>query len=230
MPSPLLKQMGSEAIGTFCLVFAGTGAIVANDVSDGSVTQVGIALTFGLVVLAMIYAVGDISGAHLNPAVTLAFVAARRLPHRSAITFIASQCLGAILASLLLRILFPMNLTLGATIPHGAPHQAFLLEVTLTFVLMFVILGVSTGAKEKGITAGIAIGAVIALEALMGGPISGASMNPARSLGPAIVTLNFVGVWIYVAAPILGALAAIPACRCVREPGCCKFKTAETEQ
>ncbi len=217
----LKKQMGSELIGTFFLVFAGTGAIVANDVSGGAVTHVGIALTFGLIVLAMIYAVGDISGAHWNPVVTISFVVARRLPVAQALPFVASQVAGAILASLALMAVFPQHETLGATLPAGNWQQSFMLEFMLTFLLMFVIFGVSTGAREKGITAGIAVGAVIGLEALWGGTISGASMNPARSLGPALVSLNFSALWIYLVAPVLGALAAIPACQCVRQPGCC---------
>ena len=190
-------------------------------ISGGVVTHVGISLTFGLIVLAMIYALGDISGAHINPAVTIGFVVARRLPARFALPFIASQCAGAILASACLRLLFPAHEGLGATTPAYSAWQAFVLEAILTFVLMFVILGLSTGAKEKGITAGIAIGSVIGLEALFAGPISGASMNPARSLGPAVVAVQFSSLWVYIAAPILGALAAIPACRCVREGSCC---------
>ena len=225
---PLLhQQLGAEVIGTFCLVFAGTGAIVVNDISGGAVTHVGIALTFGLVVLAMIYALGDISGAHINPAVTIGFVAAGRFPLHLALPFIASQCIGAILASASLLLLFPMHETLGATSPMGSVWQTFVLEIILTFILMFVILGVSTGAKEKGMIAGIAIGAVIALEALFAGPISGASMNPARSLGPAVATLNFSSIWPYLTAPVLGALLAVPACRFVRGHPCCTSTESE---
>ncbi|HVS26746.1 MAG TPA: MIP family channel protein [Burkholderiales bacterium] len=230
MPSLPLKQLGAEAIGTFCLVFAGTGAIIINDISGGVISHVGIALTFGLVVLAMIYAIGDISGAHINPAVTIAFFAARRLPARFVLPYIASQSLGALLASGLLRLLFSTQANLGTTIPADSIWQSFVLEFILTFILMFVILGVSTGAKEKGLTAGIAVGAVIALEALFAGPISGASMNPARSLGPAIVSLQFSSLWIYLAAPVLGAIAAVSACRCVRETGCCTSAEAQGTQ
>ncbi len=182
-----MKKLAAEFFGTFSLVFAGTGAIIINDVAGGAVSHVGIGLTFGLVVLAMIYALGDVSGAHLNPAVTLAFVAAQRLEWRWAAPYVASQTLGAITASLLLRGMFPQHPTLGATSPAGTGMQSFILEIVLTLVLMFVILSVSTGAKEKGITAGIAIGSIIGLEALFAGPISGASMNPARSLAPALV-------------------------------------------
>src|SRR6516162_7939582 len=149
-----MRKLAAEGLGTFALVFAGTGAIVINDVSGGAVTHVGIALTFGLVVLAMIYAVGDVSGAHLNPAVTLGFFAARRFEARRVVPYIASQCLGAVLASLVLRLLFPLHATLGATLPAGDAGQSFVLEAILTFILMFVILSVSTGPKEKGIMAG----------------------------------------------------------------------------
>ena len=216
-----MKKLVSEFIGTFCLVFAGTGAIVINDVSGGDVSHVGIALTFGLIVLAMVYALGDISGAHLNPAVTLGFFAARRFEARWVAPYILSQCLGALSASVVLRFLFPAHPTLGSTLPAGSNSQSFVLEFILTCILMFVILGVSTGAKEKGITAGIVVGAVIGLEALFAGPICGASMNPARSLGPALVSLHWQSLWIYLAAPVLGALLGVAACRCVREPGCC---------
>jgi len=216
-----MRRLAAEFIGTFCLVFAGTGAVVINDVSSGAITHVGIALTFGLVVLAMIYSVGDISGAHLNPAVTLGFFAAGRFDRGQVLPYLGSQCLGALAASLLLRLLFPQHPTLGSTLPAGSDLQSFVLEFVLTALLMFVILSVSTGAKEKGITAGIAVGAVIALEALFAGPICGASMNPARSLAPALISKHLGGLWIYVVAPVLGAFASVGACRCVRGDGCC---------
>jgi aquaporin Z len=216
-----MKKLCAESIGTFGLVFAGTGAIVINEASHGAITHVGIALTFGLIILAMIYTFGDISGAHFNPAVTIGFWAARRLPGRDVAPYIASQCLGALLASATLRLLFPDNVLLGATMPAGSELQSFVLEIILTFFLMLTILNVSTGAKEKGITAGIAVGSVIALEALFAGPISGASMNPARSFAPALVSFHPEHLWLYIAAPILGACLAMPACRCVREKDCC---------
>jgi aquaporin Z len=218
---PFMKKLCAEMLGTFALVFAGTGAIVINDASNGAVTHVGIALTFGLVILAMIYTFGDISGAHFNPAVTIGFWAARRLPGRDVAPYIASQCAGALIASGVLRLLFPHSSTLGATLPAGPPLQSFVLELLLTFFLMLTILNISTGAKEKGITAGIAVGAIIGLEAMFAGPISGASMNPARSLAPALVSLHIEHIWIYLTAPILGACLAMPACRCVREKDCC---------
>jgi aquaporin NIP len=216
-----MRRLAAEALGTFALVFAGTGAVVVNDVSGGAVTNVGIALTFGLIVLAMIYAVGDVSGAHLNPAVTLGFLAARRFDARWVAPYVASQCAGALLASLALRLMFPTSTTLGATLPAGGDLQSFVLEAVLTFLLMFVILSVSTGSKEKGVLAGVAVGSVIALEALFAGPISGASMNPARSLAPALVSLRLDSLWVYLTAPVLGACAGVLACRCVQEPGCC---------
>jgi len=222
-----MKKLAAEFIGTFALVFAGTGAIVINDVSGGKVTHVGIALTFGLVVLAMIYTLGDISGAHLNPAVTLGFFIARRFPAREVFPYVASQGLGALVASGTLRLLFPQHPTLGSTIPAGSAAQSFVLEVILTALLMFVILGVSTGGREKGITAGIAVGSVIALEALFAGAICGASMNPARSLAPALISTHLGSLWIYLLAPLLGSSLAVVGCRCVREGGCCSTAYAE---
>jgi MIP family channel proteins len=224
-----LKRYFAEALGTFALVFAGTGAIVINDLAGGAISHVGIALTFGLVVMAMIYSLGDVSGAHLNPAVTIGFLAARRLDAGTVAPYIVAQLIGAFAASGLLRVLFLNHPTLGATLPAGPWWQSFILEVVLTFLLMFVILSVSTGAKEKGITAGIAIGATVALEALFAGPICGASMNPARSIAPAIVSGNTGQAWIYIVATIIGALLAVNACRCVQHEGCCS-KSCETPE
>jgi aquaporin Z len=222
-----MKKLLAESIGTFALVFAGTGAIVINDVTNGGIGHAGIALTFGLVVLAMIYAVGDISGAHLNPAVTSAFWFSGRFSGRLVLPYILAQCCGAFAASGILRLLFPAHPTLGTTSPAGSEMQSFILELILTFLLMFVILNVSTGAKEKGITAGIAVGAVIAFEAMFAGKISGASMNPARSLAPAVVSGHFEHLWIYLTAPVFGAGLAIFACRCVQEENCCCLKPNE---
>jgi aquaporin NIP len=206
----MISRLLSEFLGTFFLVFAGTGAIVVNELSSGAITHPGIALTFGLVVLAMIYTFGDCSGAHLNPAVSIAFTLARRFDLGSLVPYLASQCAGAIAASALLHALFPANQRLGATLPSAAPVQAFVLEMVLTFFLMLVILQVSTGAKEKGITAGIVVGSVVGLEAMFAGPICGASMNPARSLGPALVSGHLQHVWIYLVSTTLGALLAVP--------------------
>jgi len=216
-----LRKYVAEAVGTFCLVFAGTGAIVVNDVAGGVVTHVGIAFTFGLVVMAMIYSVGDISGAHINPAVSIAFCLAKRIEAKLVLPYIFAQLIGAVLASALLKVMFQDHPTLGATLPAGSGLQTFLFEVMLTFILMFVILNVSTGAKEKGIMAGVAIGGTVALDALFAGPISGASMNPARSLGPALLSGQLQDLWIYLAAPVIGAALAIPFCRCVQVEGCC---------
>lgn len=216
-----LRAYFAELLGTFILVFAGTGTIIINDLSGGAISHLGIAATFGLVVMAMIYTLGNISGAHLNPAVTFGFWTARRFPARKLFPYIASQCLGALLASSILRLLFPQHATLGATVPVGSTVQSFALEILLAFFLMFVIINVSVGAKEKGVIAGVAIGGMVALEALFGGPISGASMNSARSLGPAVVSGNLSGLWIYLLAPFAGALLGILGCRCVQDNACC---------
>jgi len=214
------RKYAAEFMGTFALVFAGTGAIITNDITHGAVTNTGVALTFGMVVLTMIYAVGDVSGAHLNPAVTIGFFAARRLAGKMVLPYVLSQLSGALAASLLLRGLFPQHLTLGTTAPAGPALQSLIFEIILTALLMFVILNVSVGAKERGITAGIAVGSVIALEALFAGPISGASMNPARSFAPALVSQHLAHLWIYLVAPIAGALLAVVGCRCVRKDCC----------
>ncbi|MGH7130960.1 MAG: MIP/aquaporin family protein [Phycisphaerales bacterium] len=205
-----MNKLLAEALGTFCLVFAGTGAIVVNQTTGGTVTHVGVALTFGLVVMAMIYALGDVSGAHLNPAVSVGFVLARRFPVRELPQYVFAQVVGAFAASALLRLLFPANETLGATIPTGSAWQSFILEVVLTLMLMLVILSVSSGPKEKGIMAGIAVGGVVGLEAMFAGPICGASMNPARSLAPAVVSGHMGALWIYLLAPVVGAVLAVP--------------------
>jgi aquaporin Z len=216
-----MRKYFAEFLGTFCLVFAGTGAIVIDQMTGGVVSHAGVALTFGLIVTAMIYTFGDISGAHLNPAVTCGFIAARRMTRRQGVPYILAQLLGAIAASATLRGLFPLSPKLGMTQPAGSATQSFVLELILTAILMLVILNVSVGAQEKGITAGIAIGGVIALEAMFAGPISGASMNPARSFGPALIAHDFTSLWIYLIAPAAGALLAVPLCFCVRERGCC---------
>jgi aquaporin Z len=169
----------------------------------------------------MIYAVGDVSGAHLNPAVTVGFALSGRFSQREILPYIAAQCGGAFLASLALRGLFSNQPTLGATLPAGSDIQSFVLELILTLILMFVILSVSTGAKEKGITAGIAVGAVIGLEAMFAGPICGASMNPARSLAPAVISGNLAHLWIYLTAPFVGASLAVWVCRGCHGSDCC---------
>jgi len=221
MPIVTRKHALAEFMGTFALVFTGCGAIVINQVSGGTITHPGIALTFGFIVLALIYTLGDVSGAHLNPAVTFNFWLAGRFERSGVLPYILAQVTGALLACAVLRTLFPAHPTLGATLPAGSAWQSFVLELVMTWLLMLVILSVSTGAKEKGITAGIAIGSVIALEAMFGGPISGASMNPARSLAPALVSGNLQHLWVYLLAPTLGGALAVLSCQLIREPGCC---------
>ena len=204
-----MKKYVAEAIGTFALVFCGTGAIVI-DQQTHAVSHVGIAITFGLIVMAMIYALGNISGAHLNPAVTIAFTIAGKFNVKEVLPYIISQVAGAFLASLTLKYLFPLNEFLGSTIPAGSATQSFILEFILTFFLMLVIVNVATGSKEQGMFAGLAIGSTVLLEAMFAGPICGASMNPARSLAPAFVSGHTRQLWIYLIATIAGAAMAIP--------------------
>lgn len=212
-----MRKIFAEFIGTFVLVFAGTGAIVIDGVSGGKIGHPGVALTFGLVVMVLIYALGDISGAHFNPAVTAGFWLARRFPGRAVAPYIAAQLGGALLASLLLKLLFPESATLGATHPSGPVWQSAILEVVMTAFLMLVILNVSEGSKEKGIMAGVAVGGAIAVDALFGGPVSGASMNPARSLAPALASGSLGDVWIYIAAPLAGSALAVVAAALLKE-------------
>ncbi len=218
----MFKQLFSEFLGTAILVFCGTSAIVVNDISQGMVTHVGIALVFGLVVLAVIYTLGGISGAHINPAVTIAFWQAREFPGHKVIPYIICQISGAIFASTLVYLLFFGHPTYGATLPAYGIMQTFILEVILTFILMLTIINVATGAKEQGITAGIVIGSVVALEALFAGPISGASMNPARSIAPALISGQWEVLWVYITAPVIGACLAVNCCRCLKNSPCCR--------
>jgi aquaporin NIP len=205
-----MKKYLAELLGTYALVFAGTGAIVIDQQTHGSITHVGIAITFGLIIMSMIYTFGDISGAHFNPAVSIAFTLAGKFQIRQLLPYVISQLSGALLASLTLKYLFPANEYLGATIPVGSAGQSFILEFILTFFLMLVILNVAKGSKEQGMFAGLAIGAVVALEAMFAGPICGASMNPARSLGPALVSGHMEFIWIYLVATTIGATMAVP--------------------
>jgi aquaporin NIP len=205
-----MRRYLAELIGTYALVFCGTGAIIINEQSGGVITHVGVACTFGLVVMSMIYTFGDISGAHINPAVSMAFTVAGRFPLKMLPFYIVSQLSGAILASLTLKGLFPGALNLGSTLPAGSQYQSLMLEFILSFFLMLVIINVSTGSKEQGMFAGLAIGSVVGLEAMFAGPICGASMNTARSIGPAIVSGHFSSLWIYVLAPVAGAFTAVP--------------------
>lgn len=218
--SALSRRLCAEAFGTFCLVFAGTGAVIVNEVTGGGITHVGVSLTFGLVVMALVYALGKVSGCHINPAVTLGLCAAGRFSRTLVVPYVFSQCAGAFLASCTLRVLFPESRALGATIPTGSDFQSLVLEFVLTLILMVVILSMACSGSEEKLLAGIAIGGVIGFEALFAGPISGASMNPARSLAPAVVAMQLDHVWIYVVAPIAGALASVPLCRCIHSSPC----------
>jgi len=208
-----MKKYVAEAIGTFAIVFCGTGAIIINQEYNGMVTHAGIAITFGFIVMTMIYALGNISGAHFNPAVTLAFAIAMRFPSKKILPYIIAQLIGSLLASLILKFLFPANLSLGTTLPSGSVMQSFIVEIILTFFLMLVILNVSQGSKERGMFAGFAIGSVVLLEAMFAGPVSGASMNPARSIAPAIISMHLEHLWVYIAAPVIGAMLSVVACK-----------------
>ena len=201
---------------------------VVNEVTGGGVTHVGVALTFGLVVMALVYALGKTSGCHINPAVTLGLRAAGRFERFLVLPYIGSQCVGALLASGTLRMLFPDSRTLGATIPAGGDLRSFGLKFLLTLILMFASLSMSCGGSEEKLLGGIVIGGVIGLEALFAGPISGASMNPARSLAPAVVMMHVDHVWIYIVAPIAGALARVPLYQCIHSsPYCSSGDTGE---
>lgn len=200
----LLRRAMAEAIGTYALVTAGCGAVIVNSLT-GSLSHLGVALTFGLVITVMIAAIGHLSGAHFNPAVTLAFALTRHFPWREVPFYAAAQLVAAILGAATLRTLFGPVTSLGATLPTGSPAQSLGLEVLLTAVLMFVIISVATDTRAVGQLAAVAIGATVALDALWGGPISGASMNPARSFGPALVAGVWEAQWIYWLGPLLGA-------------------------
>jgi aquaporin Z len=213
----LRQALVAEFIGTFFLVFAGTGAIIV-DAQTRSVTHVGVSLVFGLAVAALVYALAHVSGAHFNPAVTIGFWTAGEFPAARVTPYIAAQLLGALTASAALRLLFGMVGSLGATTPNGAASTSFWLEVAMTCLLVFVIMGSAVHGRATKSFAGIAIGSVIALDALFGGPISGASMNPARSLGPAIVGGLWQDQWLYVVAPIAGAILAVVGYKAISDP------------
>jgi len=218
----LKKNYIAEILGTFALVFCGTAAMSINEVTGGAVTHVGIGITWGFIVIAMIYAFGEISGAHFNPAVTIAFAYAKKFPWKEVPKYIIAQLIGAVFASLVVWYLFPESETLGGTRTILDWHRAFVMEFLLTFFLMLVIINVSTGSKETGILAGIAIGGVVMLEALFAGPVTNASMNPARSLAPALVSGYWNDLWLYIVAPIMGALVAVLSCRWVKQDNCCE--------
>jgi aquaporin NIP len=202
----MLKRLLGEFLGTFGLVFCGTGAIVINQESNGAITHLGIAITFGLIVMAMILSFGHISGAHINPAVSIALCVSKRFRWRHLAPYIFAQLAGALLASYILHYLFPVNELLGATIPRGSEVQSYVLEFILTFLLMVVILTSTQNKDHSLLGPALAIGGTVGLEALFAGPICGASMNPARSLSPAIVGGHYQSLWVYIFGPVMGAL------------------------
>jgi aquaporin NIP len=200
------RRAAAEAIATFALVFAGCGAIIANKHYDGALGAVGVALVFGLIIMVMVYATGHLSGAHINPAVTVAFTLTRHFPARDALAYIGAQLAGAIAAALLLLAIWPdQPAALGATTPSIGVGSAFAYELVMTAFLMFVIMAVATDTRAVGAAAAIAIGGTIALGALFGGPVTGASMNPARSLAPALAAGEWKDLWLYIVGPVLGA-------------------------
>ncbi len=213
----LARRAGAEGLAAFALVFAGCGAIVADTRYHEALGTVGIALVFGLVIMVMVYATGHLSGAHINPAVTAAFTLTRHFPPRDALAYVAAQCGGAILAALLLLAVWPSQpAELGATLPSVGAGSALAYEVVLSAFLMFVIMAVATDTRAVGAAAAIAIGGTIGLDALFGGPVTGASMNPARSLGPALVAGEWRDFWIYIVGPVAGAALGGLACQLVR--------------
>ncbi|NNE31401.1 MAG: MIP family channel protein [Winogradskyella sp.] len=218
-----MKKEISECIGTFAMVFCGCGAMTVNEITGGSITHVGVAITWGLIVMAMIYAFGELSGAHFNPAVTIGFAVAKKFSWKKVPQYIIAQAIGAFIAIALLWVLFPESQSFGHTYPAEgfAPYKAFIFELILTFFLMVVIINVSTGSKEIGTMAAIAVGAVILLEAMFAGPMTKASMNPARSLAPAVISGNLQHLWLYLTAPFIGAILAVISCKLVKEDNCC---------
>ena len=213
--SALARALVAEAIGTFALVFAGCGAIMV-DQKTHQLGHIGVAISFGLVIMFGIYAVGHISGAHFNPSVTFAFALSRHFPWSRAVGYWGAQLAGALAAAALLRGSLGNRADVGATLPSGSQGQAFLWEMVLTFFLMFVIMAVATDTRAVGEAAAIAIGGTVGLDAMFGGPITGASMNPARSTGPALVSGNLHALWLYILAPIVGASLAAVAYQFVR--------------
>ncbi|KAK4491626.1 hypothetical protein RD792_002381 [Penstemon davidsonii] len=202
---PFIRKLIAEILGTYFLIFGGCAAVVLNAGEEKVVTLPGIALVWGLIVMVLIYAVGHISGAHFNPAVTIAFATCKRFPWKQVPAYILTQVLGSTLASGTLRLLFEKEHFFG-TLPAGSNVQSLVVEFIITFLFMFVMSGVVTDTKAIGELAGLAIGATVLVNVIYAGPISGASMNPARSIGPAIVSSNYNGLWIYILGPISGAI------------------------
>jgi aquaporin NIP len=213
----LARRAAAEALAAFALVFAGCGAIVANARYDGALGAVGVALVFGLVIMVMVYATGHLSGAHINPAVTVAFTLTRHFPGRDAIAYVGAQLAGATAGALvLLAVWTDKPAKLGATVPSVAVGSALVYEVVLSGFLMFVIMAVATDTRAVGAAAAIAIGGTVGLDALFGGPVTGASMNPARSFAPALVAGEWRSFWVYVVGPIAGAALGALAYQLVR--------------
>jgi aquaporin NIP len=213
----LARRSAAEALAAFALVFAGCGAAVTNASYGGGLGAIGIALAFGLAIMVMVYATGHLSGAHINPAVTIAFSLTRHFPSREAVAYIAAQCAGAIVAALLLFAIWPDKpAQLGATVPTIGVGGAVVYEAVLTAFLMFVIMAVATDTRAVGAAAAIAIGGTVGLDATFGGPVTGASMNPARSLGPALASGVWTDFWIYIVGPVLGAVLGALAYQLVR--------------
>lgn len=202
-----MKKFLAEFIGTFALVFFGTGAMIIGEVAPGSISHASIAATWGLIVTAMIYAFGSTSGAHINPAVSIGFSMTNLFNKKLLIPYILAQLVGAILASVVLQLIFPSSKKLGASLPSGSWQESFVLEFFLSFMLMLAILLISQNEKTKKLTA-LVVGAVVGLEAFFAGPICGASMNPARSIGPAIISGNITHLWAYIVSTILGMMLA----------------------
>lgn len=218
-----MKKAIAELTGTFALVFFGCGAMTVNELTGGSISHVGIAMTWGLIVMVMIYAFGEVSGAHFNPAVTFAFAIAKKFEWRQVPIYILFQIIGAFIAIAILWFLFPESQSFGHTYPAMGfePYKAFILELILSFFLMVVIINVSTGSKEIGTMAAVAVGGIILLEAMFAGPLTKASMNPARSLAPAIISGNLQDLWLYLTAPFIGATLAIFSCKIIKKDNCC---------
>ena len=213
----MVKRLAGEFLGTFALVFCGTGAIIINQESGGVITHLGISIVFGLIVMAMILSLGHLSGAHINPAVTIALGVAKLFKWENIVPYIFAQLAGACLASLILKYLFPANQFLGSTIPKGSDMQSLILEYILTFLLMLVILASTRKKDHSLLVPALAIGGTVGLEALFAGPICGASMNPARSVSPALVSGHFQSLWIYILAPTTGAISAVFAFNVFRD-------------
>ena len=218
-----MKKLFAEFLGTFTMVFCGCGAMTIDEITGGAVSHVGVAITWGLIVVAMIYAFGEISGAHFNPAVTIGFAVAKKFSWKDVPSYILFQIIGAFFAIGILWVLFPESQSFGHTYPADGfePYKAFILELLLTFFLMLTIINIVNGSKINAPVAGLVIGFVILLEAMFAGPMTKASMNPARSVAPAVISWQLKHLWLYIIAPIFGAILAVFSCRLVKDKDCC---------